>query len=452
MMNKDVDIKLVIEPVDEKLSLKKQIIYGIQHVLVMAASPLTGVFLIASILDLPMSMTVSLISATFFVCGLGTILQSTGAFNMGAKLPFIMLPGGAPIFIFVAIATQTDVQTASGAVIMTACFYFLVLPFFQRLIKFFPPIVIGTMLLLVSIKLIKVFGGNIIGQPTDVDYASTTHVMLAGATILFTILCARFLSGTLQRLAVMIGLLAGTFFANMFTNIDYSGVLNGPVLTFPAFLPFGMPKFDLWASLPLLLFSVISMAEATGQTIATAEITGRKEDPAKIAPKTIKADALSSLIGGFFGTSLIVTSGENIGIVRATNVKSRYVTLMAGFILIFISLIAPIGRLAALIPPYVIGGTAVMVFAIIGVIGIDMLRKVELKNHAEMYTLSAGLTMGLLPTLIPQLYSNFHPIVQMTLGNGLAAGTLTALLVNVLFIIKETKKQSKPNLSESLSH
>ena len=303
------------------------------------------------------------------------------------------------------------------------------------------------MLLLVSIKLIKVFGSNIVGHPSDAEYAEPTHVMLAGATILFTILCARFLSGTFQRLSVMIGLLIGTFFAAMFTHVDYSGVLNGPVLTLPTFLPFGMPKFDLMASLPLLVFSVISMAEATGQTIATAEIVGRKEDPTQIAPRTIRADAISSLIGGFFGTSLIVTSGENIGIVRATNVKSRYVTLMAGVILITISFIAPIGRLAAAIPAYVIGATAVIVFAIIGVIGIDMLRKVDLRNHAQMYILSSGLSMGLLPTLIPNIYSNFHPFVQMTLGNGLAAGTVTALLTNILFVYTKEKQEKKQAFS-----
>ena len=189
------------------------------------------------------------------------------------------------------------------------------------------------------------------------------------------------LTGTLQRLSVMLGLVAGTVIALILGQVDFGGIATGPVVALPQLFPFGMPKFDLLAALPLIVFSIISMAEATGQTIATAEIVGRRGDAQKIVPATIRGDALTSLVGGLFGTSLIITSGENIGIVRATNVKSRYVTAAAGVILILIALFAPVSRLASALPGPVVGGTAVIVFAIIGVIGIDLLRRVDLRDH-----------------------------------------------------------------------
>jgi xanthine/uracil permease len=74
----------------------------------------------------------------------GTLLQSFGPWKFGARLPFVMVPGGAPIVMFVTIAQQRDLQTASGAVILTALFYFLVLPVFARCLRYFPKIVIGT--------------------------------------------------------------------------------------------------------------------------------------------------------------------------------------------------------------------------------------------------------------------------------------------------------------------
>ncbi|MBN9046952.1 MAG: uracil-xanthine permease [Rhizobiales bacterium] len=422
-----------LDPADEMLPLRKLVVFGIQHVLVMAASPITSVFLISKALGFSDALTVSLISATFLVCGLGSMLQSFGIAGFGARLPFVMVPGGAPIAIFLAIAQQTDVQTAVGAVILTALFYFLALPVFQRLLRYFPPIVIGTMLLLVSVNLVRIYGGTITGRPGSADFASPTRVGLALLTIVLTIVFACIFTGTLRRLAVMLGLVAASLIALAFGHMDLSGVLNGPVFTLPHLFPFGMPKFNFLAALPLIVFSIVSMAEATGQTVATADIVGRRGDAHVIVPKTIRGDALMSLIGGLFGTSLIITSGENVGIVRATNVKSRYVTAMAGAILVAISLFAPIGRLAVALPESAVGGTAVIVFSIIGVIGIDVLRRVDLREHGPMVTLAAALSIGFLPIFSPAVYSKFPLWCQMILGNGLAAGTIVAVIVNAYF-------------------
>ena len=421
------------DPVDEVLPLKSLVLYGLQHVLVMAASPITAVFLVAQTLGFDAALTVSIISATFLVCGLGTILQSFGPAGFGARLPFIMVPGGAPIAIFLAIAVQTDVQTAVGAVLMTGVFYFLALPVFRRLLRFFPPIVVGTMLLLVAINLVKIYGGTITGKPGSDNFADPVNVGLALATIALTVIFSRIFTGTLQRISVMLGLIAGTLLAAALGRLDLTGVMDGPLVAVPQRFPFGLPKFDLIAALPLLIFSIISMAEATGQTIATAEIVDRKGDAHAIVPRTIRGDAVASIVGSLFGTSLIITSGENVGIVRATGVRSRYVTATAGVILVVIALLAPVSRLASVLPGPVVGGTAVIVFSIIGVIGIHVLSRVDLRDHGAMFTLASGLAMGLMPILVPGVYSQFPQWSQMVLGNGLAMGTITAAVVNALF-------------------
>lgn len=432
-MTKVLDHGPRLDPVDEKLPLKDLVLYGFQHVLVMAASPITAVFLVAQTLGFEPALTVSIISATFLVCGLGSILQSFGPAGLGARLPFIMVPGGAPIAIFLAIATQTDVQTAVGAVLMTGLFYFLALPVFRRLLRFFPPIVVGTMLLLVAVNLVKIYGGAITGRPGSEGFADPVNVGLALATIALTVIFSRVFTGTLQRISVMLGLIAGTLLAAALGRLDASGVMQGPLLAVPQLFPFGLPKFDILASLPLIIFSIISMAEATGQTIATAEIVDRKGDAHAIVPRTIRGDAVASVLGGVFGTSLIITSGENVGIVRATGVRSRYVTAAAGVILVLIALIAPVSRLASVLPGAVVGGTAVIVFSIIGVIGIHVLSRVDLRDHGAMFTLASGLAMGLMPILVPGVYSQFPHWSQMILGNGLAMGTITAALVNAMF-------------------
>ena len=442
-MTTDSHPPLAQDPVDQVLPLKDLILYGFQHVLVMAASPITAVFLVAQTLGFDPALTVSIISATFLVCGIGSILQSYGPGGFGARLPFIMVPGGAPIAIFLAIATQTDVQTAVGAVLMTGVFYFLALPVFRRLLRFFPPIVVGTMLLLVAVNLVKIYGGTITGRAGEAHFADPVNVGLALATIALTVIFSRVFTGTLQRISVMLGLIAGTLIAAALGRLDLSGVMQGPLLAVPHLFPFGMPKFDVLAALPLIVFSVISMAEATGQTIATAEIVGRNGDAHAIVPRTIRGDALASVLGGLFGTSLIITSGENVGIVRATGVRSRHVTAMAGVILVVIALIAPVSRLASVLPGPVVGGTAIIVFSIIGVIGIHVLSRVDLRDHGAMFTLASGLAMGLMPILVPGIYTQFPQWSQMILGNGLAMGTITAALVNAMFQLTAPRSTEK---------
>ena len=203
-------MKPEIHPVDEVLPAHQLFLFGLQHVLVMAASPITAVFLVSKALNFSTDLTLNLISATFLICGVGTLLQSFGPWKIGARLTFIMVPGGAPIVIFLVIAQQTNVQTATGAVILTAMFYFLILPVFARCLKYFPKLVIGTMLLLVSINLVKVYGGIITGNPGTPAFADPANVLLALATMGFTVAFARLLSGTFRQLSVLLGLLAGS--------------------------------------------------------------------------------------------------------------------------------------------------------------------------------------------------------------------------------------------------
>ncbi len=417
----------------EKLSLKTSLLLAVQHVMVAAATPITAVFLIAKALHLPEPVTVSLLSATFMMCGLGAILQSLGLKGFGARLPFVMVPGGAPVAIFIAIALQTNIQTAVGSVILTSVFYFIALPVFRRFLHFFPPFIIGIMLLIVSVNLIRLYGGLIVGSHPGAAVSQSASLLLALATIITTVFFSLILTGVLRQLSVMLGLLAGTAIAVLAGMTDFSGISQGLLFSLPQLFPFGWPQFSVNASLPLIIYAVISMAEATGQTIATAEVVSATGDIKKTIPRTIRGDAIISLIGGIFGTSLIITSGENIGVVRTTNVKSRHVTALSGLLLILIALMSPLVRVAAALPGPVVCGTAVIVFSIIGVIGIDMISREPLSTPGKTYALASGLAMGMLPVLIPGIYQTFPSLVQMILGNGMAAGTLTAIIVNSVF-------------------
>jgi uracil-xanthine permease len=421
------------DPVDTVLPVRQLVLFGLQHMLVMAASPITAVFVVSQALGLPTALTVNLISATILCCGLGSLLQSLGLWRFGARLPLVMVPGGAPVFMFLSIAKLTDVKTAVGAVLLTSVFYAVALPFFAKCLRLFPDLVIGTMLLLIGINLIAIYGSVITGRPGSPNFGDPGSLGLAMATILLTVLFVRILPGRLGQLSVMFGLIAGSLVAAATGHLHLTGLLDGPVIGLPTLFPFGMPKFDVLAAVPLILFSLISMAEATSQTVAITEVVGRAVNRERDVPRTIMGDALMSFVGGCLGTSLIITSGENIGIVRATGVRSRFVTATCGAMLVVLALLAPLSRLVAVIPAPVVGGTAIIVFSIICGMGIDILRRVDLHVPGNLFTLAIALSIGLLPILVPGLYGQFPPTLQIILGNGLAMGTVTAVIFNQVF-------------------
>ena len=92
-----------------------------------------------------------------------------------------------------------------------------------------------------------------------------------------------------------------------------------------------------------------------------------------------------------------------------------------------------LARLIGGVPEAVVGGTSLIVFAIVGTMGIDMLRKVDLRHHGNMYVVSIALAVGLLPILVPGVYSHFPSGLAGLLGNGVAMGAFTAAVMNFLF-------------------
>ncbi|UQW99385.1 uracil-xanthine permease family protein [Streptomyces sp. RerS4] len=422
-----------VHPVDESRPIGRILLFGVQHVLVMAATPISAIFLMSATLRLSPALTVNLLSAAFVLSGIGSLIQSLGPWKFGPRLPFVMLPGGAPLILFIAIAEQHGLRTATGAVILTAAFYFVVLPVFSRLLTFFPALVIGTMIVIVGVNLVKVGAVLVTGRPGQPGFADPMNLGLGMATIGFTVVFYLLSSGILRQLAVMLGLLAGTALAVALGAVDFSNAAGHDLLGMPQPLPFGSPQFNLLAALPLMLYSLASMAEATGQTVINAEAVGKDIDRRTAVPQTIRGDALTSLAGGFFGLPLMVTSGENIGIVRVTGVRSRYVTAAAGGVLIVIGFLAPVTHAISVIPSAVIGGTAMVVFAVITVLGVQMLGRSGLDQHTNTFVCAVALALGLLPILIPGVYAGFPPNLRILLESGVAVGAFVAAVLNVLF-------------------
>lgn len=424
--------------VDERLGWRLTSSMAVQHVVVMIAGPIATVFLIGATLDLPAPTIRALLCATLLACGLGTILQSMGWAGLGARLPFVMLPGGAAVVLFLQIATASDPRTATGAVLMAAVLALAVAPLAGRLVHVVPPVVIATMIVVIGINLMKVAGGLVAGGADVQPEASS--IGLAGVTIAATVLLQRLLPAGLRRGAVLLGMAVGSAVAAATGHVTVRA--ESGLLQLPQVLPFGTPRFDLLAAVPLLIFALASMAEAAGQTTLNAQVVGAEIDTGRTVTRVIRADALTSLFAGTFGGQTMITSGENIGIVRATRVRSRYVTAAAGVLLVAAAFVAPLGTLVASIPGPVIGGTAAYVFAMVVVTGLRMFVPLDMDDDSTFVTAVAGLTAGLLPILAPSLYTAFPQGARLVLSSGVTMSALVGVAVSALFLVRRTRALS----------
>ncbi|MDT7637990.1 MAG: hypothetical protein QOC83_2278, partial [Pseudonocardiales bacterium] len=188
--------------VDERVRLRTLAPLAVQHLLVMIAGPISSAFLLTGALHLAPEAGANLLAALFLLSGIGTAIQSLGPWRLGARMPFVMLPGGAAVALFIQIAQATGPATAVGAVLVTGLFLLVTAPLFASLMRFFPAVVLGSMIIVIGLNLVKITAGLLVDTAAG---PSARSLALAGVTALAIVLAYRLLPDRWRRFAVLIG-------------------------------------------------------------------------------------------------------------------------------------------------------------------------------------------------------------------------------------------------------
>src|SRR3982075_2720180 len=145
-------------PVDEVLPVPKLLTLGLQHVLVMYAGAVAVPLILGRALKLPPEDVAFLISADLFACGLATLVQCIGFPGVGIRLPVMMGVTFASVGPMLSMAAAPDLGLLGiyGSVIAAGVFSILSPPFFSRFLPLFPPVVTGTIILVIGISLMRV--------------------------------------------------------------------------------------------------------------------------------------------------------------------------------------------------------------------------------------------------------------------------------------------------------
>lgn len=432
--------KARVHPVDEVLPVPKLAAYGFQHVLAFYAGAVLVPILVAGALGLTTEQLVHLINADLFTCGIASIIQSVGFWKVGVRLPLLQgvtFTAVSPmIAIGLAAGGGTDGLLAIyGSVVVAGLFTFAMAPFFARLLRFFPPVVTGSVILIIGVALLPVAANDIVDGRTTLAPQNPVlleNVAYAMGTLALIVVIQRVFRGFLGTVAVLSGLVIGTLAAWALGDAQFADVGSAGWVGFTVPFFFGIPTFGVTAVVSMVFVMLITAVETTGDVYAIGEIVGKRIKRADIAA-ALRADGVATTIGGVLNSFPYTCFAENVGLVRLTQVKSRWVVAAAGLIMIVLGSIPKAAAIVAGIPHPVLGGAALAMFAAVAVVGIQTLGKVDFNDQRNVIVVGTSVGLGMLVTAQPFVAGAFPSWAQIIFGSGITLGALTAIVLNVVF-------------------
>ncbi|KAF4531288.1 hypothetical protein B566_EDAN019391, partial [Ephemera danica] len=279
-----------------------------------------------------------------------------------------------------------------GAIIGAGVISVLLAPLVSRLLRFFPPVVTGTIIAVIGISLMRVGVGWAMGGPAflaqNVDVpklvamvdgakaAATAasgpinleNLAIAGFVLAAILLLMRYTRGFVNNISVLLGLVAGCVLAAALGKMGFDKVAKAHWFDVVTPFAFGMPTFDVVMVLTMTLVMIVVMIESTGMFLALGDIAGKKINQPELAAG-LRTDGLGTLIGGIFNTFPYTSFSQNVGLVGVTGVRSRYVCVAGGVIMMVLGLLPKLAALMESIPQFVLGGAGLVMFGMVAATG-----------------------------------------------------------------------------------
>ncbi|MEI2278381.1 purine permease [Paenarthrobacter ilicis] len=421
-------------PEDKRLSIGSTFAYGFQHVLTMYGGIIAPPLIIGAAAGMNSQDIGLLIAACLFVGGLATILQTVGIPWFGSQLPLVQGVSFAGVSTMVAIVQGGGgIQAVFGSVIVASLIGLAITPLFSKIIKFFPPVVTGTVITTIGLTLMPVAANWAMGGNAKADnYGSMANIGLAAATMGVVLLLSKVGNAAISRLSILLAMVIGTIIALVAGMADFSKVGQGDIVAFPTPFAFGAPTFEIAAIISMLIVILVTLTETSADIIAVGEIVDTKVDSRRIGDG-LRADMLSSAISPLFNSFTQSAFAQNVGLVAITGIKSRFVVSAGGLILVILGLLPILGRVVAAVPTPVLGGAGVVLFGTVAASGIRTLAKVEYKNNMNLIIVAASIGFGMIPIAAPKFYDQFPSWFSTIFHSGISSAAVMAILLNILF-------------------
>jgi xanthine permease len=415
---------------------------GIQHVLAMYAGAVIVPLIIGGALHLSSKQLTYLVSLDILTSGIATLLQVWQNRFFGIGLPIVLGCTFTAVGPIIAIGSQYGLSAIYGSILISGIIVMLIAKFFGKLIRFFPPVVTGSVVTIIGTTLIPVAMNNVAGGLGSKDFGSVSNIALAFGTLLFIIILYRFSKGFIRSISILLGLIAGTIAAATMGKVNFSAVGEASWFHGVSPLHFAVPSFELAPIITMTLVAIVSLVESTGVYFALSDITGRNLTESDLV-KGYRAEGLASVIGALFNSFPYTTYSQNVGLVQFSGVKDKKVIYTVSGILIFLGFVPKIAAITTVIPTSVLGGAMVAMFGMVIASGIKILSKVDFTSQGNLLIIACSVGMGLGVTTVPNLFDHLPESIKIITNSGIVSGSLTAIFLNVIFNVFKPAKQQK---------
>src|ERR1700733_11111319 len=404
-----------IHPVDEVLPVPRLLALGLQHVLVMYTGAVAVPLIIGGALKLPLEDVAYLISADLFACGLATLVQCIGFPGVGIRLPVMMGVTFASVGPMLSMALNPDIGLLGiyGSVIAAGIFGIIAAPFISRLLPLFPPVVTGTIIMVIGISLMR--------------------VGIALFVLLVILGLIKWGGGFVANVSVLLGIIAGAILASVLGVMHFDKVVAASWGDIVIPFRFGKPQFHLVPILTMCIVMIVVMIESLGMFLALGEMTGKTIDREALS-RGLRADGVGTLLGGIFNTFPYTSFSQNVGLVSVTGVRSRWVTVAGGGIMLLLGLLPKLAALVAAVPQVVLGGAGLVMFGMVAATGARILTAVDFRtNRFNLFVVAISVGFGLIPLAAPSFFHNLPRELQPLLESGILLCAVTAVILNAFF-------------------
>lgn len=433
--------------VDQKLPLVQNLSLGFQHTVIAILAAIPVPLIVATNTGMSLAQTRFFISAVIFTAGLSSILAALNVIpRTSPQIPMIM--GASFAVVPVAIATlktapsiPNGFQIMAGATMVSGALCFLAAPFWAKLQRFFPPIVIGTNLMVLGTALLP---NTFHWMMDDKAYHLTASVTvksfyLTVGVFLFHIIISKYLKGMLGNLTILISLIAGSIVAVVLGMMDFTSVKAAPWVALNLPLNFGLPKFNFEAILTFLIVMVLGMVEVSGTATGIHNIVHKPIDQVQFG-KVLKTLGLGTLLSGLFNSVQPTSFVPNVGVLDLSKVHSRFPIAVAGGMLLVVGFIPKFSALIAVIPKPVLGGIGFAIFGVIIGSAVYILKQVDFNGNQNKLIIGLSMGVTMIPATYPNFYAQFPTLVQNIMGSGILSGALAAILLNIFFNFRELQQ------------
>ncbi|XCP85283.1 nucleobase:cation symporter-2 family protein [Roseburia hominis] len=451
-----------------KLSLKKAIPLGLQHVLAMFVGNLTPLLIITGACGMGVGsefadLQVDLLQNAMLIAGIVTLVQLYSIGPIGGKVPIIMGTSSGFIGVFNSVTQVMGGGVLAYGAIMGASIigglFEGVLGFLLKpLRRFFPAVVTGTVVLSIGLSLIGVGVNSFGGGNTANDFGSVENLVLGAIVLLVIVALKHGTKGMTSASSILIGIIVGYIVAAIMgmvlptTAVNADGVeytkawvLNWDKVaqaswfSVPKLLPV-KPVFDMRAILPVLIMFIVTAVETVGDISGVMEGGMEREATDSELSGGVICDGIGSTFAALFGVLPNTSFSQNVGLVAMTKIVNRFALGTGAIFLILCGLLPKLAALVSIMPQSVLGGAAVMMFSSIVVSGIQLITK-EPMNTRSITIVSVALGLGYGIGSSSGILAHLPNGIQLIFGgSGIVPAALMALVLNIV-LPKETQAE-----------